>query len=52
MTPTTVAAFVEVHPCREEGFDLELRRGRRLRVPASFDEPSLRRLIELLEGGS
>jgi hypothetical protein len=52
VTPTTVAAFVEVHPRREEGFELELRGGRRLRVPASFDEPALRRLIELLEGST
>ncbi len=30
-------------------FEIELRRGRRLRVPASFDGETLRRLLAILE---
>jgi hypothetical protein len=30
-------------------FELELGRGRRLRVPASFDPDGLRRLLDVLE---
>ena len=32
-----------------EPFELELSGGRRLRVPASFDEAVLRRLLAILE---
>jgi hypothetical protein len=51
-TSTSVARFVEVHPREAAHFELELRGGRRLRVPASFEEPALRRLLEFLEGAS
>jgi len=33
-------------------FELELAGGRRLRVPASFDATTLRRLLEVLEAVS
>ena len=36
-TSTAVATFVEVRPREEARFELELRGGRRLRVPPSFD---------------
>ncbi len=51
-TSTSVATFVEVRPREAAHFELELRGGRRLRVPASFDEAALRRLVVFLEGAS
>jgi hypothetical protein len=35
---------------RDERFELTLRNGRRLHVPASFDAPALERLLGVLEG--
>ena len=43
------AEFVEVSPASVETFDVELRGGRRVRVPASFDAETLQRLIAVLE---
>ncbi len=51
-TSSSVASFVEVRPREAAHFEVELRGGRRLRVPASFDEAALRRLVEFLEGAS
>lgn len=47
-----VAAVVQVRAPEERWFELELSGGRRLRVPASFDSATLRRLIGVLEGTS
>lgn len=49
--PSSVAdSFVEVQVAgADTGFELELSRGRRLRVPASFDASGLRRLLDVLE---
>lgn len=46
------AALVEVITgvARDERFELTLRNGRRLHVPASFDAPALERLLGVLEG--
>ena len=47
-----VAAVVQVRAPEERWFELELSGGRRLRVPASFDSATLRRLIGVVEGTS
>lgn len=39
-------------PVPDARFELELARGRRVRVPASFDAEALRRLLVLLEEGT
>ena len=39
-------------PVTDGRFELELARGRRVRVPASFDAEALRRLLVLLEEGT
>ena len=46
-------ALIEDEPgMGREGFELELPRGWRVRIPAGFDEPSLARLLGLLEARS
>jgi hypothetical protein len=47
-----LATFVEVRTPEDSRLELELAGGRRLRVPASFDPAILRRLVDVLEGGS
>jgi transposase len=44
--------FIELIPGRSEErrFEIELADGRRVRVPADFDAPALRRLLALLSG--
>lgn len=44
------AGLIEIQSAPADGrFELELGRGRRLRVPASFDPDGLRRLLDVLE---
>ena len=44
--------FVEIRTVSDAGFEVEVARGRRVRVPSSFDAVSLRRLLDVLEGAS
>ncbi|HEX4469907.1 MAG TPA: hypothetical protein VH080_10245 [Gemmatimonadaceae bacterium] len=49
---TTAPTFVEVRTeGRDAGFELELSRGRRLRVPQGFDAKALVRLLAVLDPG-
>ena len=44
------AGLIEIQSAAADGrFELELGRGRRIRVPASFDADGLRRLLDVLE---
>ncbi len=54
--PSPPTRFVEVRRVRKTrslpvaaAFDVELRNGRRVRVPAVFDESALRRLLSVLD---
>jgi hypothetical protein len=47
--PASSFVRVEASAPRSERFELELSSGRRLWVPASFDEAALQRLVRLLE---
>ncbi len=48
-TDVAAAAIVELRAPTDSRVELELARGRRLRIPASFDPTALRRLIDALE---
>lgn len=55
--PAAKAAFVEVRPAltaqlvAADGFELVVREGLRVRVPPSFDDAALRRLLAVLTEG-
>ncbi len=50
-TPPIALSLVEVASCAvaERQFEIDLARGRRLRVPSSFDVDALRRLLTVLD---
>jgi hypothetical protein len=51
-TASILSSIVEVRPAAappESRFEIELRNGRRLRVPAAFDASALKALLAILE---